>query len=103
MRSAAAIDFFVVPTATFRLLYVFVVLEHARRRIVHINVTDEPNARWTSQQLINAFPCDTAPRFLHRDRDAIYGATFVSRVCSMGIEQVLSAPRSPGRTRTLSG
>jgi transposase InsO family protein len=95
MSSAAAIDFFVVPTDTFRLLYVFVVLEHARRRIVHINVTDEPNARWTSHQVINVFPCDTAPRFLHRDRDAIYGTAFVSRVCSMGIEQVLSAPRSP--------
>ena len=73
----------------------FVVLEHARRRIVHFNVTDEPGAPWTAQRVVNAFPYDTVPRFLHRDRDAIYGSAFVSRVTSMGIEQVLSAPRSP--------
>lgn len=95
MHCAAAIDFFVVPTVTFGLLYVFVVLDHAPRRIVHINVSDEPGARWTAQQVVNAFPYDTAPRFLHRDRDSIYGSAFVSRVGSMGIEQVVSAARSP--------
>ncbi len=95
MHCAAAIDFFVVPTVTFGLLYVFVVLEHARRRIAHINVTDEPGARWTAQQVINAFPFDSAPRFLHRDRDAICSSAFGARVGSMGIEQVVSAPRSP--------
>ncbi len=95
MHCATAIDFFVVPTVTFSLLYVFVVLEHARRRIVHVNVTDEPGARWTAQQVINAFPYDSAPRFLHRDRDATYSSAFIARVASMGIEQVVSAPRSP--------
>jgi len=95
MPCAAAIDFFVVPTATFRLLYVVVVLAHERRRIVHFDVTDAPCARWTGQQVINAFPYEAAPRYLHRDRDAIYGSEFISRVRSMGIEQVVSAARSP--------
>src|SRR5258705_7514976 len=91
MPRAAAIDFFVVPTATFRSLYVFVVLAHERRRIVHCNVTDAPCARWTGQQVLNAFPDETAPRYLHHDRDAIYGCEFISRVSSMGIAQVVSA------------
>jgi hypothetical protein len=80
MHCAVAIDFFVVPTATFRLLYVFVVLDHARRRILHVNVTDQPCARWAAQQVIEAFPYDTAPRYLHRDRDSIYGSYFKARV-----------------------
>jgi transposase InsO family protein len=88
-------DFFVVPTATFRVLYVFLVLEHERRRIVCFNVTEGPSARWTGQQLVNAFPYDSAPKYLIRDRDKIYGAEFVRRVRAMGIEQVLTAPRSP--------
>jgi transposase InsO family protein len=89
------VQFFVVPTATFRLLYVCVVLTHERRRIVHCHVTDAPCARWTGQQVINAFPYETAPRYLHRDRDASYGREFISRVSSMGIDQVVSAARSP--------
>ena len=94
-NNLASIDFFVVPTATFRVLYVFVVLEHARRRIVHFNVTDGPSARWAGQQIVNAFPWDSAPKYLMRDRDKVYGADFVRRVHAMGIEQVLTAPRSP--------
>ncbi len=90
-----SIDFFVVPTATFRVLYVVLVLEHERRRIVHFNVTEAPSARWTGQQLVNAFPYDSAPKYLIRDRDKIYGAAFVRRVRAMGIEHVLTAPRSP--------
>ncbi len=90
-----SIDFFVVPTATFRILYVFLVLEHERRRIVHFNVTDGPSAQWTGQQLVNAFPCDSAPRYVIRDRDKIYGVDFVRRVRAMGIEQVVTAPQSP--------
>ena len=90
-----SIDFFVVPTATFRVLYVFLVLEHERRRIVHFNVTEGPSARWTGQQLVNAFPCDSAQRYVIRDRDRIYGANFVRRVRAMGIDQVLTAPQSP--------
>lgn len=94
-KDLVSIDFFVVPTATFRLLYVFVVLEHERRRIVHINVTDGPSARWTGQQIVNAFPYDSAPKYMIRDRDNIYGDDFVRKVRAMHIEQVITAPRSP--------
>ena len=94
-KDLVSIDFFVVPTVTFRLLYVFVVLEHERRRIVHINVTDGPSARWTGQQIVNAFPYDSAPKVMIRDRDNIYGADFVRKVRAMHIEQVITAPRSP--------
>ena len=91
----AAMDFFVVPTATFRLLYVLVVMTHERRKIVHFNITDSPTASWTAQQIVNAFPYDTAPEYLLRDRDSIYGSVFAQRVAGMGIEQKLIAPRSP--------
>jgi putative transposase len=91
----AAIDFFVVSTATFRILYCFVVLRHDRRCVVHFNVTAHPTARWTGQQIVNAFPYDEAPRFLIRDRDGIYGHDFRERVKHMDIEEVVTAPRSP--------
>jgi hypothetical protein len=65
-RDLVSIDFFVVPTATFRVLYVFLVLEHERRRVVHFNVTEGPSAQWTGQQLVNAFPDDSAPKYDHR-------------------------------------
>ena len=94
-QDIVSVDFFVVPTATFRILYVFLVLEHERRRVVHFNVTAGPSAQWTGQQLVNAFPDDSAPKYVIRDRDKIYGANFVRRVRAMGIEQVLTAPRSP--------
>ena len=90
-----SIDFFTVPTATFRLIYVFLVLDNARRKILHFNVTDSPTARWTGQQMVEAFPWDTAPKYLIRDRDGIYGFDFSRRVASMGIEQVLTSRRSP--------
>jgi len=91
----AALDFFVVPTVTARLLYVLVVLNHKRRKIVHFNITDPPTAAWTAQQIINAFPYDTAREYLLRDRDSIYGSVFVQRVAGMGIRQKLISPRSP--------
>jgi transposase InsO family protein len=91
----AGIDFFTVPTATFRILYVFIVLSHDRRDIVHFNVTAHPTARWTAQQLVEAFPFDSAPRYLLRDRDAIYGEKVRRRIKSLGIEEVVTAPRSP--------
>jgi putative transposase len=94
-RDIVAIDFFVVPTITFRLLYVFVIMNHERRRILHFSVTESPSVRWTGQQVIEAFPYDTAPNYLLRDRDGIYGANFVRRVRSMGIEQILTAYQSP--------
>lgn len=90
-----SVDFFTVPTATFRVMYVFVILHHQRREFVHFNATDHPTAQWTAQQLVEAFPFDTAPRYLLRDRDCIYGERFRNRVKSLGIEEVLTAPRSP--------
>ncbi len=90
-----SLDFFTVPTIAFRTLYVFVVVEHERRRVVHFNVTTNPTAFWTGQQMIEAFPEDTAPRYLLRDRDGIYGNDFRERVEGMGIKEVLTAPRSP--------
>ena len=90
-----SIDFFTVPTATFRVLYGFVVLCHARRRIVHANVTPNPTERWTAQQIVEAFPFDAAPRYLIRDRASIYGEWFRHRVKNMGIEEVVIAPQSP--------
>jgi putative transposase len=91
----ASIDFFTVPTATFRVLYVFVVLAHDRRRVLHFNVTQNPTAAWTAQQIVEAFPEASAPKYLMRDRDQIYGATFRDRLAGMGIEEILSAPRAP--------
>ena len=90
-----AIDFFTVPTVTFRVLYVFLILRHDRRRIVHFNATTNPTAQWTAQQIVEAFPYDQTPRFLLRDRDGIYGEYFRHRVKHMGIDEVLIAPRSP--------
>ena len=94
-RHIAACDFFTVPTVTFRVLYVFIVLRHDQRRVVHFNVTDHPYAEWAAQQIIDAFPYEEAPRFLLRDRDGIYGDYFKKRVKDMGIEEVLIAPRAP--------
>ena len=91
----AGIDFFTVPSATFRILYVFVVLSHDRRHIVHFNVTAHPTVRWTAQQMVEAFPFDSAPRYLLRDRDAIYGEKVRRRIKSLGIEEVVTTPRSP--------
>ena len=94
-REIAAIDFFTVPTVDFRILICFLVLRHDRRTVVHFNVTSHPTARWTAQQMVEAFPWDTTPRYLLRDRDGIYGSSFADRIRGMGIEEVLIAPRSP--------
>jgi transposase InsO family protein len=91
----AAMDFFVVPTVSFRLLYVLVVMTHERRKVIHFNITEAPTAEWTAQQVVNAFPYYTAPQYLLRDRDSIYGSVFVQRVEGMGIKQKLISPRSP--------
>jgi putative transposase len=93
--SLVSVDFFVVPTVMFKVLFVLVVLAHDRRRVVHINVTDAPTAQWTTQQLVEAFPWETAPRYLLRDRDPVYEVVFSSRAQSMGIREVKTAPRSP--------
>jgi putative transposase len=74
---------------------VFLVLAHDRRRILHFNVTAHPTAEWTAQQLREAFPFDQLPRYLLRDRDAIFGNEFRGQVRDMSIQEVLSTPRSP--------
>jgi putative transposase len=91
----AAIDMFIVPSATFRLLFVMLILAHDRRKIVRFDVTEHPTAGWLSRQVTDAFPWDTAPRFLLRDRDSSYGPVFSRRVEVMGITEVITAPRSP--------
>jgi len=91
----AAIYMFVVATAAFRLLYVSVILSHARRKILHLNGTRHPTAGWLSRQITEAFPWDTAPRYLLRDRDASYGFDFHKRVAAMGITEIVTAPHSP--------
>jgi putative transposase len=95
VQDLVACDFFTVPTATFRVLFVFIMLAHERRRIVHVNITEHPTAQWTAQQIIEAFPWATAPRYLLRDRDTIYGEHLQQRIKNMGIEEVKIAPHSP--------
>jgi putative transposase len=86
---------FIVPSATFRLLFVMLILTHDRRKIVRFDVTEHPTAGWLSRQMTEAFPWDTAPRFLLRDRDSSYGPVFSRRVEAMDITEVITAPRSP--------
>jgi transposase InsO family protein len=95
VKTMVSVDFFTVPTISFQVLYVFLVLAHDRRRIVHFNVTAHPTAEWTTQQLREAFPFDQVPRYLLRDRDGIFGSEFRSDVKAMGITEVLSTPQSP--------
>lgn len=95
LKELAAVDFFVVPTATLKVLFVFVVLAHDRRRIVHFNVTEHPTAEWTAQQIVEAFPFDSAPRYLLRDGDGIYGAAVQGRIASLGIKDTVTTPASP--------
>ncbi len=94
-HNSFAVDFFTVPTITFNVIYVFIVLLHENRKVIHFNVTMNPTAEWTAQQIVDACPWDTAPKYLFRDRDAIYGSFFQNRVKNMGINEVISAPRSP--------
>ena len=90
-----SIDFLVVPSATFRVLFVLIILAHNRRRVVHFNVTEHPPALWAAEQVVQAFSGGTDPRYLLRDRDGIYGGEFRGRVRAMGMEEVVIAPRSP--------
>ena len=95
LAETVALDFFTVPTVTFRVLFVLIVLAHDRRRVLHFNVTEHPTADWTAQRLVEAVPWGMAPRYLLRDREAVYGQAFVQRVAGLGMEQVLTAPQSP--------
>ena len=89
-----AADFFVVPTVTYRLLFVLVILAHERRRVVHVAITDHPTAAWTAQQLRNAFPDDERPSYLVHDRDTAFAAV-AGTIAAMQIQAVVTAPRSP--------
>ena len=95
MRDTVAIDFFTVPTARLRVLFVLVVLAHDRRRVVYFNVTEHPTAEWTAQQLVEAFAWESPPKYLLRDRDAIYGNRFRKCLRGLGVKDRPSAPRSP--------
>ena len=95
VKTMVSVDFFTVPTIRFQVLYVFLVLAHDRRRILHFAVTAHPTAEWTAQPLREAFPWDSAPRFLLRDRDRIFGSGFTEQVEEFGIEEVLGAPGVP--------
>ena len=90
-----SIDFFTVPTITFKVLFVFIVMEHRRRQVLHFNVTDHPTAAWTSQQIVEALAEHDAPRYLVRDRDGVYGSDVRLRIASLQIEEILTAPHSP--------
>jgi hypothetical protein len=90
-----SVDFFIVPTATFKVLFVFLVLAHNRRRIVHFNVTEHPSTQWAAQQLVEAFPFDTAPHYLLRDGDGIYGDRVRRRIDSLSIDDIVTASASP--------
>ncbi|MCF6284855.1 MAG: integrase core domain-containing protein [Candidatus Hydrogenedentes bacterium] len=94
-KDLVSIDFLVVPTIRFKMLYVLVFLSVDRRRIIHFAVTEHPTAAWAAQQAVEAFPWDSAPKYLLRDRDGIFGDLFRARIKNMGIEEVLTAPRSP--------
>ena len=90
-----ALDFFTVPTATLRILFVLIILSHDRRRILHFNVTEHPTAAWTARQLLEACGLNEEPRYLLRDRDAIYGESFHRQTTALGIKEVTTAPQSP--------
>jgi len=95
LQQVVAVDFFVVPTLTFRILFVLVVLAHDRRRILHFNIAAHPTAEWTAQQIREAFPWGKVPRFLLRDRDATYGQVFRDCVTAMDIDEVRITTQSP--------
>jgi transposase InsO family protein len=91
----AAVDFLIVPTAPFRLLCCFLILLPDRRQVLHFNVTAQPSAAWTAQQIVEAFPFDSAPKYLVRDNNGIFGSVFKRRIERLGIEDVPISPRSP--------
>ena len=103
LKSLVSVDFFTVPTIRLQVLYVFLVLAHERRRILHFAVTAHPTAEWTAQQLREAFPWDSAPRYLLRDRDRIFGHDFVEQVKAMGINRCCPLPAHHGSVPMLNG
>lgn len=94
-KDIIATDFFTVPTASFRVLFVLVILSHDRREILHTNATESPTAEWTARQIVEAVGLDDTPKFLVRDRDRKFSAYFSRKVASAGVTEVLTAPASP--------
>ena len=90
-----AMDFLIVPTVSFRLLFVLVILRHERRHLISLSVTDHPTAEWIARQLTDAFPWDEAPAYMIRDRDGCYGRAVTKRLAAMAIRDHPIAPRSP--------
>jgi len=99
-EAITAMDFFVVPTVSFRLLYVWFVIDHGRRRIIHFNVTTNPTAQWVSQQLREAFPDDSAPRYLLFDNDSIFSDEVSKSIDALGITPKRTSSRSPWQNGT---
>ena len=89
-----SVDFFTVPTIRLRVLFVFLVIEHRRREVLHFNVTDHPTSAWVAQQIVEAFADREAPGYLIRDRDGVYGSDVRRRLESLGIAELLTAPQS---------
>ncbi len=94
-KGIVCVDLFTLQTIRFRTLYVFVVLHLERRRIVGASVTQHPTSRWLGQRFVNFFPWETTPRFLIKDRDKLLAGEFSHRVTGVGVEEILSAVRSP--------
>lgn len=95
LGQTVSVDFFIVPTLRFHVLYVFLVLSHTRREVLHFNITDAPSARWTAQQLREAFAFRSHPTYLLRDRDSIYGLEFQHVAQTLDLEELRIVPRSP--------
>lgn len=93
-----ACDFFTVPTLTFGILYVLVLLRHCDRKLLHVRATKNPTAAWTAQQIRETFPDDEAPKYLLRDNDSIYGKEFTKTLTGMGIKEVRTAKSFPWQT-----
>ncbi len=94
-KESISLDFFVVPTATFKVLFVLLILSNDRRNILHFNVTRHPTAKWTARQLLESCGFKETPKYLLRDRDAIYGETFSHQANVLNIQEKVTAPRSP--------
>jgi hypothetical protein len=97
LKQSVSIDFFTVPTIIRKVLFVFIVLEHRRRQMLHFNAREHPTAAWTSPPIVEAFLDRDALRYLMRDRDSIYGDDVRRRISSMGIEERLTVPGNPSQ------
>jgi putative transposase len=95
LGQTVSVDFFTVPTITLKVLFVFLVLAHRRREVLHFNVTEHPTAEWTARQLVEAFADRDAPQYLIRDRDSVYGSAVRRQLAALGVEEVLTAHQSP--------